>query len=139
MTLFVTVSVSYMITLVGNTTIILLFHLDLPPPHPHVLLPHQPLHPGPLFHHQLHSPDASPSQGPDKTISYLGCAVQLYIFLGLGAAECVLLLVMAFDRYVAVCRPLHYTVIMQPHMCHKLAFWSGQVAYLAPWCSHPPP
>ena len=68
-------------------------------------------------------------RGPDKTISYLGCAVQLYIFLGLGAAECVLLLVMAFDRYVAVCQPLHYTVIMQPHVCHKLAFlvWTSGI------------
>ncbi|XP_078496753.1 olfactory receptor 5V1-like [Lissotriton helveticus] len=47
-----------------------------------------------------------------NTISHIGCAVQLYSFIALVGAECLLLAVMAVDRYVAVCRPLHYTVIM---------------------------
>ncbi|XP_037356807.1 olfactory receptor 2H2-like [Talpa occidentalis] len=122
MTLFVLVSIFYMVTLGGNITIILLSHLD-----PQL---HTPMY---FFLRQLSVLDLCfttsciPQMllnlwGPDKTISYLGCAVQLYIFLGLGTAECVLLLVMAFDRYVAVCRPLHYAVIMHPRLCHKLAF-----------------
>ncbi|XP_006876153.1 PREDICTED: olfactory receptor 2H1-like [Chrysochloris asiatica] len=121
-TLFVFVSVFYMITLVGNITIILLSHIDS-----HL---HTPMY---FFLTQLSFLDLCfttsciPQMlvnlwGPDKTISYLGCAAQLYIFLGLGTAECILLMVMAFDRYVAVCRPLHYAVIMHPKLCQKLVF-----------------
>ena len=66
-------------------------------------------------------------RGADKTISYLGCAIQLYFVLALGGVECVLLAVMAYDRYAAVCKPLHYTVIMHPCLCGQLA----SVAYLS--------
>ncbi|XP_006877154.1 PREDICTED: olfactory receptor 2H1-like [Chrysochloris asiatica] len=59
--------------------------------------------------------------GPDKTITYTGCVIQLCAFLCLGATECVLLVVMAFDRYVAVCNPLRYTIIINPLLCWKLA------------------
>ncbi|XP_075399419.1 olfactory receptor 2H2-like [Tenrec ecaudatus] len=59
--------------------------------------------------------------GPGKTISYIACAVQLYVFLWLGATECVLLVVMAVDRYVAVCHPLQYTMIMHPKLCLQLS------------------
>ncbi|XP_062950561.1 olfactory receptor 2C3 [Cynocephalus volans] len=62
--------------------------------------------------------------GPQKTISYGGCVVQFYISHWLGATECVLLAVMSYDRYAAVCRPLHYTVIMHPQLCLGLAFVS---------------
>jgi olfactory receptor len=58
--------------------------------------------------------------GPDKTITYGGCVSQLYVFLWLGATECILLVVMSFDRYVAVCRPLHYMAIMNPWLCWRL-------------------
>ncbi|XP_046497445.1 olfactory receptor 2H2-like [Equus quagga] len=58
---------------------------------------------------------------PEKTISYIGCAFQLYVFLWLGATECVLLMVMAVDRCVAVCHPLQYTTVMHPKLCLQLA------------------
>uniref|UniRef100_G1P5U7 Olfactory receptor n=2 Tax=Myotis TaxID=9434 RepID=G1P5U7_MYOLU len=58
--------------------------------------------------------------GHDKTISYTGCAIQLFLFLGLGGVECLLLAVMAYDRFVAVCNPLHYMVIMKPRLCMGL-------------------
>ena len=58
--------------------------------------------------------------GPDKTISYAGCVVQLFSFLAVGGVECLLLAVMAYDRYAAVCKPLHYTVIMHPQLCLRL-------------------
>ncbi|XP_012589581.1 PREDICTED: olfactory receptor 2H2-like [Condylura cristata] len=85
--------------------------------------------------------------GPKKTISYIGCAIQLYVFLWLGATECVLLVVMAVDRYVAVCHPLQYTTIMHPKLCLQLALmaWgTGLVQSLIqspttlrlPFCSH---
>ncbi|ERE82442.1 olfactory receptor 13C9 [Cricetulus griseus] len=47
-----------------------------------------------------------------KTISFLGCAVQMFLGLAMGTTECVLLGMMAFDRYVAICNPLRYPIIM---------------------------
>ncbi|XP_044513148.1 olfactory receptor 13C7-like [Gracilinanus agilis] len=49
---------------------------------------------------------------PRKTISFSGCAVQMFLSFAMGATECVLLSMMAFDRYVAICKPLRYPVIM---------------------------
>ncbi|XP_075451222.1 olfactory receptor 13C9-like [Ascaphus truei] len=59
-----------------------------------------------------------------KNISFNGCMVQLYIALLLGNTECILLAVMAYDRYVAICSPLHYTIIMKRTFCCKIAFTS---------------
>ncbi|XP_063788410.1 olfactory receptor 5AR1-like [Pseudophryne corroboree] len=56
-----------------------------------------------------------------KTISYAECATQMYIFLSLAETECILLVVMAYDRYVAICYPLHYTTIMSKAVCAILA------------------
>ncbi|XP_007094318.1 olfactory receptor 13C2-like [Panthera tigris] len=47
-----------------------------------------------------------------KTISFSGCAIQMFLGLAMGTTECVLLGMMAFDRYVAICNPLRYPVIM---------------------------
>ncbi|XP_037673408.1 olfactory receptor 2C3-like [Choloepus didactylus] len=60
-------------------------------------------------------------QGPDKSISFVGCVIQLLITLGLGATECVLLAMMAYDRYVAICQPLHYFTLMPPQLCWAMA------------------
>ncbi|XP_056660405.1 olfactory receptor 13C7-like [Monodelphis domestica] len=49
---------------------------------------------------------------PRKTISFSGCTVQMFLSFAMGATECVLLSMMAFDRYVAICKPLRYPVIM---------------------------
>ncbi|KAL1785345.1 olfactory receptor 10AG1-like, partial [Sigmodon hispidus] len=54
------------------------------------------------------------------TISFFACATQLCIFLIVGAAECFLLAVMAYDRYVAICHPLHYSVVMSHKVCTQL-------------------
>ncbi|XP_045411114.1 olfactory receptor 10C1-like [Lemur catta] len=56
-----------------------------------------------------------------KTISVAGCAAQMYIFTILGLTECCLLAAMAYDRFVAICRPLHYALLMSPRVCLKLA------------------
>ncbi|XP_059125285.1 olfactory receptor 2Y1B-like [Peromyscus eremicus] len=68
--------------------------------------------------------------GLDKTMSYAGCMTQFFTVLLLGGTECVLLVVMAFDRYAAVCHPLHYTSIMHPVLCQALAIssWVGGLA-----------
>lgn len=60
----------------------------------------------------------------DRIISKLDCAIQMCFFLMLGATECFLLMVMAYDRYVAVCNPLHYPLVMNQKMCTKLAVGS---------------
>ncbi|XP_006886964.1 PREDICTED: olfactory receptor 13D1-like [Elephantulus edwardii] len=59
-----------------------------------------------------------------KSISFTGCALQMVISLGLGSTECVLLAVMAYDRYVAICNPLRYSVIMSRVLCVHMAVWS---------------
>ncbi|XP_019352292.1 olfactory receptor 5I1-like [Alligator mississippiensis] len=55
-----------------------------------------------------------------RTISYNACAMQLYLFGATADVECVLLAVMAYDRYVAICNPLLYPVIMSRKLCNKL-------------------
>ncbi|XP_066485659.1 olfactory receptor 6B1-like [Tiliqua scincoides] len=56
-----------------------------------------------------------------KIISFQSCMAQLYFFISLMCTECVLLAVMAYDRYVAICNPLRYPVIMTHRLCFQLA------------------
>ncbi|CAM5119388.1 unnamed protein product, partial [Eretmochelys imbricata] len=55
-----------------------------------------------------------------KSISFTACAVQIYLSIIFGDVECLLLAVMAYDRYVAICNPLLYTVTMSRHFCKQL-------------------
>ncbi|XP_066433175.1 olfactory receptor 5AR1-like [Eleutherodactylus coqui] len=66
----------------------------------------------------------------NKVISYGECAAQMYIALSLGESECVLLVVMAYDRYVAICCPLHYTTIMSKMVCIRLAVGTWMSGFL---------
>ncbi|XP_004716463.1 olfactory receptor 2D3-like [Echinops telfairi] len=59
-----------------------------------------------------------------KAISFAGCSLQIVVFLLAGCTECSLLAVMSYDRYVAVCRPLHYSTIMTQKACVQLAIVS---------------
>ncbi|KAM6202586.1 olfactory receptor 11G2-like [Rhynchocyon petersi] len=67
-----------------------------------------------------------------KTISYNGCILQFYIFLSLCATELFFLSLMAFDRFLAICRPLHYPTIMTHQLCAQLVVfcWSGGFLWL---------
>ncbi|XP_007951948.1 olfactory receptor 13D1-like [Orycteropus afer afer] len=65
-----------------------------------------------------------------KSISFIGCALQMVISLGLGSTECILLAVMAYDRYVAICNPLRYLIIMNRVLCVHMAAWSWITGYL---------
>ncbi|XP_057564267.1 olfactory receptor 18-like [Hippopotamus amphibius kiboko] len=56
-------------------------------------------------------------QTHSRVISYEACLTQMSIFIIFGCMDDMLLTVMAYDRYVAICHPLHYKVIMNPHLC----------------------
>ncbi|XP_044841860.1 olfactory receptor 6P1-like [Mauremys mutica] len=63
----------------------------------------------------------------DTTISFTGCLTQYYFFCSLVATECLLLSVMSYDRYVAICNPMHYTARMSGRLHLQLAggSWTG--------------
>nr|XP_025977929.1 olfactory receptor 14A16-like [Dromaius novaehollandiae] len=66
-----------------------------------------------------------------RAISYSGCAAQVFLLLFSLSAECSLLTVMAYDRYVAICRPLHYGTLMGSRACTKMAAaaWASGFLY----------
>ncbi|XP_053308402.1 olfactory receptor 5V1-like [Spea bombifrons] len=66
----------------------------------------------------------------NRRISFNKCIVQLYLFVSLGGAECILLAVMAYDRFVAICNPLRYTMVMSSHICVSLAAASWLSGFL---------
>ncbi|NXQ54053.1 OR6B1 protein, partial [Anthoscopus minutus] len=66
----------------------------------------------------------------NKTISFAGCMAQLYFFIALVCTECELLAVMAYDRCVAVCSPLHYALTMSRRACVQLATGSWLLGFL---------
>ncbi|XP_021032606.1 olfactory receptor 1468-like [Mus caroli] len=70
-------------------------------------------------------------QSQDTSITYAGCLTQMYFFMVFANTENVLLVVMAYDRYVAICFPLHYTSIMSPKLCVSLVVltWVFTILY----------
>ncbi|XP_058413456.1 olfactory receptor 6C75 [Diceros bicornis minor] len=66
----------------------------------------------------------------NRTISYSGCVAQLFFFIFLGVTEFYLLAAMSYDRYVAICKPLHYTTIMSSRVCILLVFSSWLAGFL---------
>ncbi|XP_012289869.2 olfactory receptor 2G3-like [Aotus nancymaae] len=130
MSLFALFLLLYLTTLVGNGLIVMLIYLDS-----HL---HTPMY---LFLSVLSLVDMSyvtttvPQMlvnmvCPQRTISWGACAAQMFIFLVLGIAECVLYAIMAYDRYVAIRFPLHYTLLMSPSICVKMVIvcWSISIA-----------
>ncbi|XP_032163294.1 olfactory receptor 13C7-like [Mustela erminea] len=82
-----------------------------------------------------------------RTISFPGCALQMYLTLALGSTECLLLAVMAYDRYVAICQPLRYPEIMNGQTCVRMAVLSwgtgfansllqSLLTWSLPFCGH---
>ncbi|XP_055255667.1 olfactory receptor 1J4-like [Moschus berezovskii] len=107
----------YLTTVLGNLLIILLIRLD-----PRL---HTPMY---FFLSHLALTDVSFSsvtvpkmlinmQTQDQSVPYAGCIAQMYFFLFFGCIDNLLLVVMAYDRYVAICHPLHYTTIMREGLC----------------------
>ncbi|XP_036025891.1 olfactory receptor 6C3-like [Onychomys torridus] len=65
-----------------------------------------------------------------KTISYNNCLAQLFFFISMGVSEFFLLTAMSYDRYVAICKPLHYTIIMNQKVCTLLVLASWLAGFL---------
>ncbi|XP_036185827.1 olfactory receptor 1J4-like [Myotis myotis] len=118
----------YLTTVLGNLLIILLIRLDS-----HL---HTPMY---FFLSHLAFSDISFSsvtvpkmlmnmQTRQQSISYVGCISQLYIFILFGGLDNFLLALMAYDRYVAICHPLHYTTIMREELCALLVAGSWMVS-----------
>ncbi|XP_075396762.1 olfactory receptor 2J3 [Tenrec ecaudatus] len=145
--LFVVILIFYLLTLVGNLFIIILSCLDS-----HLHTPMYFFLSNLSFLDLCYTTSSIPQLlvnlwGPEKNISYVGCMIQLYFVLALGTTECVLLVVMSYDRYAAVCRPLHYTALMQPRFCQLLAVASwlsgltasalhASLTFWVPLCGH---
>ncbi|XP_045639926.1 olfactory receptor 10J4 [Ursus americanus] len=64
---------------------------------------------------------------PQQAISIPGCATQLFFYLAFGISNCFLLTAMGYDRYVAICNPLRYSVIMGKRTCIRLASGSWSI------------
>ncbi|XP_021010332.1 olfactory receptor 1468-like [Mus caroli] len=120
----------YLTTVLGNLIIIILIILDS-----HL---HTPMY---LFLSNLSFSDLCFSsvtmpkllqnmQTQDTSISYSSCLTQMYFLLVFGDLESFLLLVMAYDRYVAICFPLHYTSIMSLKLCVYLVLMSWVFNFL---------
>ncbi|XP_031229325.1 olfactory receptor 8H1-like [Mastomys coucha] len=110
----------YMLTALGNIGMILIIHLDVQLHTPmYFFLTHL------SFLDLSYSTVITPKTLQNlvtsiKSISFMGCFTQLYFFVLLAAAECFILSSMAYDRYVAICNPLHYPVVMSPRRSYAL-------------------
>ncbi|XP_004476978.1 olfactory receptor 8H1-like [Dasypus novemcinctus] len=128
--LFMLFLLIYLITVLGNIGMILIIHLDLQL--------HTPMY---FFLSHLSFLDLSYSTvitpktlenllNSNKSISFFGCFMQMSFFVFLGATEFFLLSSMAYDRYVAICNPLHYQVIMSTRLCYALITGSYMIGFI---------
>uniref|UniRef100_A0A8C9APW7 Olfactory receptor n=1 Tax=Prolemur simus TaxID=1328070 RepID=A0A8C9APW7_PROSS len=118
--LFVVLLVFYILAMLGNIAIILVSRLDPQLQSPmYLFLSH--LSFLDLCYTATTAPQMLVNMGSSrKTISYGGCTVQYAVFHWLGCTECIVLAAMALDRYVAVCEPLRYAIVMHRALCQRL-------------------
>ncbi|XP_058550683.1 olfactory receptor 13D1-like [Neofelis nebulosa] len=128
--LFVMCLMMYLVILLGNSTLIILILLDS--------RLHTPMY---FFLGNLslldicYTSSFTPSVlihflSQKKTISFLRCVVQMSVSYTMACTECVLLAVMAYDRYVAICNPLRYSIIMSKALCIQMAALSWGMGFL---------
>uniref|UniRef100_A0A452QD42 Olfactory receptor n=1 Tax=Ursus americanus TaxID=9643 RepID=A0A452QD42_URSAM len=128
--IFVFLFITYTLSIMGNLTIITLTLLD-----PHLQTPMYFL----LRNFSLLEVSFTTVSIPkflgtlitgDKTISFNDCMAQFFFFILLGVTEFYLLAAMSYDRYIAICKPLHYMTIMNPRVCILLVFSSWLISFL---------
>ncbi|KAM9034734.1 olfactory receptor 2D2-like [Sarcophilus harrisii] len=148
--LFAAVLASYLATLLGNAFLVTLILLDSRLHRPmYRLLTHLALLD--VSYVSTTVPQALAHMlAQRRALPFARCGAQLYIALSLGSTEALLLASMAVDRYLAVCRPLHYAAIMTPSLCGGLAGGAWALGFLLsvpnaaaalrlPYClGHPP-
>ncbi|XP_004715071.1 olfactory receptor 10V1-like [Echinops telfairi] len=122
MLIFVVFLIMYLVSLSGNISIFLIIwiHHSLHTPMYFFLANLAALE---MFYSSTIAPLTLASVlSPERTIISLpGCGTQMFFFIFLGSTDCVLLAIMAYDRFVAICHPLHYTLIMSWRLCVQLA------------------
>ncbi|XP_052508880.1 olfactory receptor 2AG1 [Budorcas taxicolor] len=112
-----TISVLYMLALTSNGLLLLVITMDARLHVPMYLLLRQ-LSLMDLLFTSVVTPKAIVDfLLSENTISFGGCALQVFLVLTLGGSEDLLLAFMAYDRYVAICHPLNYMVLMRPRVC----------------------
>ncbi|KAM9658862.1 olfactory receptor 5AK2-like [Trichechus inunguis] len=118
--LFIVFLVIYVTSMVGNTGIILLIKTDSRLQTPmYFFLQHL------AFVDICYASAITPKMlqnfiGEDKSISFMGCVIQLLVYATFATTDCYLLATMALDRYVAICNPLHYPIVMSRTVCIQL-------------------
>uniref|UniRef100_A0A452QN19 Olfactory receptor n=1 Tax=Ursus americanus TaxID=9643 RepID=A0A452QN19_URSAM len=135
LTLFVVFLTVYLLSLMGNTLIIFIVVLDSTLQTPmYIFL-------GNLSFLEIWYTTATVPKllatclSQVVTISVSGCLTQYYFFFSLGATECILLAVMAYDRYLAICSPLHYSLLMSIPVCLQFSAGSWIGGFLSPLLS----
>ncbi|XP_038178388.1 olfactory receptor 8B3-like [Arvicola amphibius] len=127
--LFILFLVVYMVTVLGNLGLIILIALNshLHTPMYYFLFN---LSFVDLCYSSVFSPKMLMSFISEKNIiSYSGCMAQLFFFSFFSISECYVLTSMAYDRYVAICNPLLYNIIMSPNLCLNLVLGSYLMAF----------
>ncbi|XP_072808197.1 LOW QUALITY PROTEIN: olfactory receptor 2AK2-like [Vicugna pacos] len=115
--LFVAIAILFSVALTGNITLILLIRLDSRLHTPMYFLLSQL-----SFINVMYISTTVPKMAVNflsnsKTITFLGCEIQTFVFTVLGGTEALLLGFMSYDRYVAICHPLRYPVLMRKRIC----------------------
>ncbi|XP_008059828.1 olfactory receptor 2A12-like [Carlito syrichta] len=129
--LFFLFSLVYLVNLLGNTAVIILVLIDSSLQTPmYFFLCHL------AFLNIFYTTTVVPKMlfnllASRKVISYDFCLVQTYISLFMGAAECIILAIMALDRYVAICYALRYLLIMNWSACVQLAVGAWTISFFA--------
>ncbi|XP_034352065.2 olfactory receptor 4K14-like [Arvicanthis niloticus] len=127
--LFVILLMLYLLIMSGNTVILILVSTDR-----RLLSPMYFLLANLSFTDMWLSSNTTPKMITDflrenKTISFTGCMFQVFFSHCIAAGEMVLLVVMAYDRYVAICKPLHYITIMNLKRCTGLVLTSWTIGF----------
>ncbi|KAM3820941.1 olfactory receptor 6C3-like [Vipera latastei] len=124
---FIILLFSYLLTITGNSVIIILTNLDyrLHTPMYFFLWNFSIMEIG--FTTVITPPTLSHLLMGHKNVPYVGCMIQSFMYFHLGTTEFFLLAVMSYDRYLAICNPLRYPSIMQKNLCTLLVFccWIG--------------
>ncbi|XP_075695501.1 olfactory receptor 1E5-like [Rhinoderma darwinii] len=128
--LFVIFLVMYLLNLIGNSTIIFLVRADS-----HLRTPMYFFLANLSFVDMCYTSAIVPKMlvnivSEDKSMTLMDCISQLYFFLCFACTECFLLAVMAYDRFVAICNPLHYILIISRKICLILVVSSWLAAAL---------